>query len=99
MRVRRAGGLISVLIIGALAAHVGTAQNSGRNPDWDWPTYNHDLASTRMTVPFLDLKVDSAEERAGYLAAIDRILQHGRILNGPEIDTTNPSLKDRANSN
>jgi dTDP-4-amino-4,6-dideoxygalactose transaminase len=44
-----------------------------------------DLATTRMTVPFLDLRVESAEERGAYLAAIDRILQHGRILNGPEL--------------
>lgn len=45
----------------------------------------HDLATNRMTVPFLDLRVESAEERGAYLAAIDRILQHGRILNGPEV--------------
>jgi dTDP-4-amino-4,6-dideoxygalactose transaminase len=39
----------------------------------------------QIIVPFLDLRVDSAEERGAYLAAIDRILQHGRILNGPEL--------------
>jgi len=35
--------------MGALAAHVATAQNSGRNPDWDWPTYNRDLAGSRYS--------------------------------------------------
>ncbi len=50
MRIRRVGGLISGVIVGALVAHVGSAQkDTGRNPDWDWPTYNRDLAGTRYS--------------------------------------------------
>jgi quinoprotein glucose dehydrogenase len=34
----------------ALAAHAGSAQRpAGRSPDWDWPTYNRDLAGTRYS--------------------------------------------------
>jgi quinoprotein glucose dehydrogenase len=50
MRLRRVGGLIAGVMVGALVAHVGSAQrDSGRNPDWDWPTYNRDLAGTRYS--------------------------------------------------
>src|SRR3977135_3185801 len=50
MRIRRVAGLISGVIVGMLVAHVSTAQRStGRNPDWDWPTYNRDLAGTRYS--------------------------------------------------
>ena len=50
MRIRRVAGLISGVIVGALVAHVSSAQRStGRNPDWDWPTYNRDLAGTRYS--------------------------------------------------
>ena len=50
MRIRRVAGLVSGVIVGALVAHVSTAQRStGRNPDWDWPTYNRDLAGTRYS--------------------------------------------------
>jgi quinoprotein glucose dehydrogenase len=50
MRIGRVRGLISGVITGALVVQVGSAQtNSGRNPDWDWPTYNRDLAGTRYS--------------------------------------------------
>ena len=50
MRIRRVGGLISGGIIAALVAHAGSAQQgAGRSPDWDWPTYNRDLAGTRYS--------------------------------------------------
>src|SRR5436190_21906942 len=50
MRAICASGLISGVIIGALVAHVSSAQkDAGRNPDWDWPTYNRDLAGTRYS--------------------------------------------------
>src|SRR5438309_6880852 len=49
MGIRRVGSLIAGVTI-ALVAHVSTAQrNTGRNPDWDWPTYNRDLAGTRYS--------------------------------------------------
>ncbi len=38
-----------------------------------------------MKVPFLDLSVPDAE-RAELLAAVDRVLQHGRIVMGPEVE-------------
>src|SRR5881398_1483445 len=50
MRIRRAGGLIAGVILAALVVPVGGAQkDAGRNPDWDWPTYNRDLAGTRYS--------------------------------------------------
>src|SRR5437867_11797190 len=50
MRAICAGGLISGVIVGALVAQAGSAQkDTGRNPDWDWPTYNRDLAGTRYS--------------------------------------------------
>jgi glucose dehydrogenase len=52
MRVTRVGGLIWAVMMGTLVAHVGSApQDTGRNPDWDWPTYNRDLAGTRYSPP------------------------------------------------
>ena len=46
---RRAGWIAGVMA-GALLAHVGSAQRSTtRNPDWEWPTYNRDLAGTRYS--------------------------------------------------
>jgi quinoprotein glucose dehydrogenase len=46
---RRAGWIAGV-ILGALFAHAGSAQRSTtRNPDWEWPTYNRDLAGTRYS--------------------------------------------------
>ena len=48
MRYRR--GLIVTLLLGAVAVAVSAQQqNSGRNPAWDWPTYNRDLAGTRYS--------------------------------------------------
>ena len=38
------------------------------------------------SVRFLDLSVDAAERRE-YLAAIDKVLAHGMIVNGPEVET------------
>jgi len=50
MRITRVGGLVSAVMMAAVAAHVGSAQQgTGRNPDWDWPTYNRDLAGTRYS--------------------------------------------------
>jgi glucose dehydrogenase len=48
MHIRR-GAVVSV-VLSALAAHAASAcQAGGRNPDWDWPTYNRDLAGTRYS--------------------------------------------------
>jgi len=38
-----------------------------------------------MQVPFLDLRVTDPAERAALLDAIARVLDHGRLLNGPEV--------------
>jgi dTDP-4-amino-4,6-dideoxygalactose transaminase len=40
-----------------------------------------------MRVNFLDLRVTDEAERLELLAAVDRVLKHGRILLGPEVDT------------
>lgn len=38
-----------------------------------------------MRVPFLDLRVSDDGEREALLAAVDRVLRHGRIVLGPEV--------------
>ena len=46
MRIRR--GVVVGIVLGALGVHlVGAQRGASRNPDWDWPTYNRDLAGTR----------------------------------------------------
>lgn len=45
-------GVTASLIGGVLAAvvvHLGAQRGTGWNPDWDWPTYNRDLAGTRYS--------------------------------------------------
>lgn len=37
-------------------------------------------------VPFLDLRVNDASERSGLFEIVERILDHGRLVMGPEID-------------
>jgi dTDP-4-amino-4,6-dideoxygalactose transaminase len=39
-----------------------------------------------LKVPFLDLRVTDERERAEILSGIERILMHGRVLLGPEVD-------------
>ena len=39
-----------------------------------------------LKVPFLDLRVTDESERAKILSGIERILMHGRVLLGPEVD-------------
>lgn len=39
-----------------------------------------------LKVPFLDLRVTDEEERDEILAAVEKVLSHGRILLGPEVD-------------
>ncbi len=39
-----------------------------------------------MKVPFLDLKVTDPDERMSLLAAVERVLDHGRLINGPQVD-------------
>ena len=36
-------------------------------------------------VPFLDLSIPNAAERTEYLNSIDRVMQHGRFILGPEV--------------
>jgi dTDP-4-amino-4,6-dideoxygalactose transaminase len=40
---------------------------------------------TTTKVPFLDLRVTDDDERLALLAAVDRVLRHGRIVLGPEV--------------
>ena len=49
MRIRL--GVIVGVLLGAFVAHAVSAQkqDGGRNPAWDWPTYNRDLAGTRYS--------------------------------------------------
>ncbi len=39
-----------------------------------------------MKVPFLDLRVTDPEERAALLGAVARVLDHGRMVMGPEVE-------------
>ena len=52
MRMKRAV-MASVIVglMGTFVAHVVGAQkpDGARNPAWDWPTYNRDLAGTRYS--------------------------------------------------
>ena len=36
-------------------------------------------------IPFLDLRVSDPDEKRLLLAAVDRVLDHGRLINGPEV--------------
>src|SRR5947209_163957 len=46
-------------------------------------------------VPFLDLRVTDEDERREILAAIERVLAHGRILLGPEVDQLEQQVAER----
>ncbi len=39
-----------------------------------------------MKVPFLDLRVTDSEERERLLASVERVLDHGILINGPQVD-------------
>lgn len=39
-----------------------------------------------MKVPFLDLKISSAQRRKEYLGAIEKVFIHGQFVIGPEVD-------------
>ena len=47
-----------------------------------------------MNVRFLNLAVSDPEERHRYLSAIDRVLQHGQLLAGPEVDEFEAQVAD-----
>ena len=42
--------------------------------------------TTKMRVPFLDLRVTDEPSRRELLAAVEKVLVHGRILLGPEVE-------------
>jgi len=46
------------------------------------------------SVAFLDLRVTDDVERRELLAAVDTVLQHGRIVMGPEVDALEAKLAD-----
>ncbi|CUW38016.1 putative DegT/DnrJ/EryC1/StrS aminotransferase protein family [Magnetospirillum sp. XM-1] len=48
-----------------------------------------------ITVPFLDLRVADQAERQDLLAAVDTVLQHGRIVLGPEVAQFEARLASR----
>jgi dTDP-4-amino-4,6-dideoxygalactose transaminase len=39
-----------------------------------------------MRVPFLDLRVTDPAEKAALLSSVERVLDHGRLINGPEME-------------
>jgi hypothetical protein len=47
VRIRR--GVVAGVFLGAFVALAGAQQGGRRNPAWDWPTYNRDLAGTRYS--------------------------------------------------
>jgi dTDP-4-amino-4,6-dideoxygalactose transaminase len=51
------------------------------------------LASRR--VPFLELRIDDEQERHRLLEAIEKVLTHGRLVLGPEVDHFERRLADR----
>lgn len=46
-------------------------------------------------VPFLDLRVVDEEERLELLDAVDRVLRHGRIVLGPEVEEFERKIAER----
>lgn len=48
-----------------------------------------------MTVPFLDLRVRDPEEKAALLAATERVLDHGRLVMGPEVEELETAVAAR----
>ena len=50
-----------------------------------------------VDVPFLDLRVTDAEEHRALLGAVDRVLEHGRIVNGPEVHELECAIAARCN--
>ena len=44
------------------------------------------VSESGFKVPFLDLRIDDPEERAAILAAVGRVLDHGRFVLGPEVE-------------
>ena len=48
-RVGRVGLLLGVVVAMTAGASTALAQDPGRSPDADWPTYNRDLAGTRFS--------------------------------------------------
>ncbi|MEM7167098.1 MAG: DegT/DnrJ/EryC1/StrS family aminotransferase [Planctomycetota bacterium] len=46
-------------------------------------------------VPFLDLRVQDPTARKRLLTAIDRVLQHGRLVLGPEVDAFEAAIAER----
>lgn len=48
-----------------------------------------------IKVPYLDLRVTDDSERQELLAAVDRVLRHGRIVLGPEVAEFEAKIADR----
>ncbi len=52
-----------------------------------------------LKVPFLDLRVTDEEERDELLAAVEKVLSHGQILLGPEVDKLESRIAARVGRN
>src|SRR5947209_19904817 len=48
-----------------------------------------------LKVPFLDLRVTDEDERQQILEAVQRLLAHGRVLLGPEVDALEGQVASR----
>ncbi|MFA5147160.1 MAG: DegT/DnrJ/EryC1/StrS family aminotransferase [Candidatus Omnitrophota bacterium] len=46
-------------------------------------------------IPFLDLRVESARDRKEIIGAVRGVLFHGRIINGPEVETLERKIASR----
>ena len=67
--------------------------------DPTWPSATQDAVQTPsiiLDVPFLDLRVGDAE-RCELLAATERVLRHGRLVNGPEVHAFEMAIAARCN--
>src|SRR5580698_2412334 len=51
-------------------------------------------SSTILDVPFLDLRVPE-DERAELLHAVENVLKHGRLVNGPEVHALEMAIAAR----
>lgn len=53
-------------------------------PSSGWPLYA-DKAGCRMSIPFIDLKTQYAALKQSIDARIQRVLDHGQYIMGPEV--------------
>lgn len=59
------------------------------------PRRNHASEVTIHHVPFLDLRVHDSGAKQRLLAAVERVLDHGRLVLGPEVEQLETALAQR----